>query len=73
MCVLLGGTGGYYTKVAMKRLDERRVYYEHKKKRKKEERTKSSKEKFDSQQDDRMSFGIDDDNSLDNSYIRGAY
>ena len=37
---LLGSGGGFYTKVAMKRLDERRVYYEHKKKKNKTRKIK---------------------------------
>ncbi|CAF1349679.1 unnamed protein product [Adineta steineri] len=70
---ITGGGGGYYTKVALRRVDEQRLYYEHKKKRKKEEKTKHTKEKFDSLQVDRMSLGIIDDDTLDDSYVSGAY
>ncbi len=73
MSVLLGGDGGYYTKVAMRRLDERRVYNEYTRKRAKYEKTKLTKETFDSQQGDRMSLGVHDDDPLDDSYIPGAY
>jgi hypothetical protein len=73
LSVLLGGDGGYYTKVAMRRLDERRVYNEYTRKRAKYEKTKLTKETFDSQQGDRMSLGVHDDDPLDDSYIPGAY
>jgi hypothetical protein len=69
---LLGGDCGFYTKVAMRRLDERRVYYEHKRKRTIEEKTKLTNKTFDSQHGDRMSLGVNDD-PLDDSYIPGAY
>jgi len=69
---LLGGGCGFYTKVTMKRLDEHRVYSEHKRKQA-EEKTKLTKETLDSEQGDRMSLGVNDDNSLDDSYIPGAY
>ncbi len=68
----LGG-GGFYTKVAMRRLDERRVYYEHKRKRTTEEKTKLVNETFDSRQGDRMSLGVNDDDPSDDSYAAGAY
>ncbi|UJR24220.1 hypothetical protein I4U23_027187 [Adineta vaga] len=67
------GGGGYYTRVAMRRLDEDRVYYEHKKKKKKQEKKQLTNETFDSRPTDRMSLGIDDDDTLDDSYISGAY
>ncbi|CAF3719135.1 unnamed protein product [Rotaria sp. Silwood1] len=70
---LTGGGCGFYTKVVLKRLDERRVYYEHKQKRTKQEKTKLTNETLDLQQGDRMSLGVNDDNSLDDSYIPGAY
>ncbi|CAF2920553.1 unnamed protein product [Rotaria sp. Silwood2] len=69
---LTGGGCGFYTKVAMRRLDERRVYSELKRKQA-EEKTKLTKETLDSEQGDRMSLGVNDDNSLDDSYIPGAY
>jgi hypothetical protein len=69
---LLGGGCGFYTKVAMRRLDERRVYSEHKRKRIKQENSKLTNETFHSQQNDRMSLG-DNDNPSDDSYISGAY
>ena len=46
---LLGGGCGFYTKVAMRRLDERRVCYEHKRKSATEEKTKLAEGIFDSQ------------------------
>lgn len=55
----------------MRRLDERRVYYEHEKKKK--EKTKLTKETLNSEQGDRMSLGVNDDNPLDDSYVPGAY
>ncbi|CAF1515339.1 unnamed protein product, partial [Rotaria sp. Silwood1] len=70
---LTGGGCGFCTKVVLKRLDERRVYYEHKQKRTKQEKTKLTKETLDSEQGDRMSLGVNDDSSLDDSYIPGAY
>jgi len=70
---LSGSDGGYYTKVSMRRLDERRVYYEHKQKRTKQEKSKLTNETFDSQHGDRMSLGVNDDDPLDDSYISGAY
>lgn len=70
---LLGGGGGYYTTVAMRRLDERRVYYEHKKKKKKQEKKQLTNETFDSRPSDRMSLGINNNDTLDDSYIPGAY
>ncbi len=70
---LLGGGCGFYTKIAMRRLDERRVYSEQKRKRTTEEKTKLTKETFDSQHDDRMSLDVNDDDALDDSYIPGAY
>lgn len=70
---LLGGDGGYYTTVAMRRLDERRVYYEHKKKKKKQEKQQLTNETFDSRPSDRMSLGINNNDTLDDSYIPGAY
>ena len=73
MSVLLGGGGGYYTKVAMRRLNEHRVYNEYTRKKTKHEKTKLTKETFDSQQGDRMSLGVNDDDPLDDSYIPGAY
>ena len=74
MSVLLCGDGGYYTKVAMRRLDKRRVYNEYTRKRAKYEKTKLTKETFDSQQGGRMSLGVDDDDDpLDDSYVSGAY
>ena len=69
---LLGGGCGFYTKVAMRKLDERRAYYEHKRKSAIEEKTKLAKEILDSQQDDCMSLGVNDD-PLEDSYIPGAY
>ncbi|CAF5030526.1 unnamed protein product, partial [Rotaria sp. Silwood1] len=66
---LTGGGCGFCTKVVLKRLDERRVYYEHKQKRTKQEKTKLTKETLDSEQGDRMSLGVNDDSSLDDSYI----
>jgi len=69
---ILGG-GGYYTRVAMRRFDESRLYAEYKKKRKKQQKTKQTKETFDSVQVDRMSLGIDNDDTLDDSYVSGAY
>ncbi|CAF0711933.1 unnamed protein product [Adineta steineri] len=59
--------GGYYTRVAMRRLDESCVYAEHKQK------TKQTKETFDSLHVDRMSLDIIDDDILDDSYVSGAY
>ncbi|CAF3001683.1 unnamed protein product [Rotaria sp. Silwood2] len=69
---ILGGSG-FYTTVAMRRLDERRVYYEHKLKKKTQEKSKLTKETFASPQGDRMSLGNNGDESLDDSYISGAY
>ena len=69
---LLGGVCGYYSKVAMRRLDERRLYYEHKRKKKEQKKT-SAKETFDSIRSDRMSLGVNDADPLDDSYISGAY
>jgi hypothetical protein len=58
----------------MRRLDERRVYYEHKKKKKKnEKKSKLTNETLDSPRGDRMSLGVNDDESLDDSYVSGAY
>jgi hypothetical protein len=57
----------------MRRLDERRVYYEYKRKKKTQEKSKLTKETFDSPQGDRMSLGNNGDESLDDSYISGAY
>ncbi|CAF1299790.1 unnamed protein product [Adineta steineri] len=64
---ITGGGGGYYTRVAMRRLDESCVYAEHKKK------TKQTKETFDLLHVDRMSLDIIDDDILDDSYVSGAY
>ena len=69
---ILGGSG-FYTTVAMRRLDERRVYYEHKLKKKIQEKPKLTKGTPDSPQNNRMSLGNNGDESLDDSYISGAY
>ncbi|CAF1567832.1 unnamed protein product, partial [Rotaria sordida] len=69
---LTGGGCGFYTKAAMRRLDERRIYSEHKRKQT-EETTNLTKETFDSERGDRMSLGVSDDDALDDSYIPGAY
>ncbi|UJR19120.1 hypothetical protein I4U23_022251 [Adineta vaga] len=70
---LTGGGFGYYTGVVMRRIDERRVYYEHKQKRKEREKPKLTIQTLDSQYGDRMSLGVDDDDTLDDSYVSGAY
>jgi len=57
----------------MKRLDERRIYSEHKRKRKEKGKTKLTKVTLDSQQGNRMSLGVNDDDPLDDSYVSGAY
>jgi len=57
----------------MRRIDERRVYYEHKQKRKEREKPKLTIQTLDSQYGDRMSLGVDDDDTLDDSYVSGAY
>ena len=61
----LGGGCGFYTKVAMRRLDERRVCSEHKRKRATEEKTKLTKETFDLEYGDCMSLGVNDDDDDD--------
>ncbi|CAF4913332.1 unnamed protein product, partial [Rotaria socialis] len=68
----LTGNTGFFTRVGMKRLDERRIYYEHKRKRKAVQKSKQNEEASDSLSD-RMSVDDNRDDQLDDSYIPGAY
>ncbi|CAF4630462.1 unnamed protein product [Rotaria socialis] len=68
----LTGNPGFFTRVGMKRLDERRIYYEHKRKRKAVQKSKQNEETSDSLSD-RMSVDDNRDDQLDDSYIPGAY
>ncbi|CAF2123078.1 unnamed protein product [Rotaria magnacalcarata] len=68
----LTGNTGFFTRVGMKRLDERRIYYEHKRKRKAVQKSKQNEETSDSLSD-RMSVDDNRDDQLDDSYIPGAY
>ncbi|CAM4846649.1 unnamed protein product [Rotaria magnacalcarata] len=64
----LTGNTGFFTRVGMKRLDERRIYYEHKRKRKAVQKSKQNEETSDSLSD-RMSVDDNRDDQLDDSYI----
>ncbi|CAF4412002.1 unnamed protein product [Rotaria socialis] len=68
----LTGNPGFFTRVGMKRLNERRIYYEHKRKRKAVQKSKQNEETSDSLSD-RMSVDDNRDDQLDDSYIPGAY
>ncbi|CAF3778274.1 unnamed protein product [Rotaria socialis] len=63
---------GFFTRVGMKRLDERRIYYEHRIKRKAVQKFKQNEETSDSLSD-RMSVDDNRDDQLDGSYTPGAY
>ena len=68
----LDSNGGFYTKIGMQRLDERRIYYEYKKKKKLTGKTKVLNDVPISELDLQM---IVDGNQekFDDSYIPGAY